>query len=170
MLMHGLCGVSWRSIKSCFSQANSSFILNLPFPRSSFKPRLHIPPYVWSLWICKWNGRPLTRTQWWTGISILFRLEINWNWGTFWAGGVVIEGNIIKAVYCRDNPDILEQPRGASLFVRSSVGFEKTWSQSSVLCVCVWGRAVTLGFLSSGAVAVFSKTMWPCAVRVNTIG
>lgn len=122
------------------------------------------------LWICKWSRRPLTRTQWWTGISILFRLEINWNWGTLWAGGVVIEGNIIKAVYCRDNPDILEQPRGASLFVRSSVGFEKTWSQSSVCFMCVWGRAVTLGFLSSGAVAVFSKTMWPCAVRVNTIG
>lgn len=32
-----------------------------------------------------------------------------------------------KAAYCHcDDPDILEQPRGASLFARSSVGFEKT--------------------------------------------
>lgn len=116
MLMHGLCGVSWRSNKSRFSQANSPFPLNWPLPRSSFTLPLHIPPCVRWGWICKWNGGPLTRTQCRTGISIRLSalLETNSNWGTFCAGGGCERGG--KAVYCLcDDPDILEQPRGASL-------------------------------------------------------
>lgn len=48
-------------------------------PRSSFTLRLHIPPYVRWLWICKWNGRSLTRTQWRTGISMRLSALQTWN-------------------------------------------------------------------------------------------
>lgn len=94
------------------------------------KPHLYIPPYAWSLWIFKWNGRPLTCTQGQTGISR--RLSILQTWrelklGNIFGGWGCKRGNITKAVYCHcDDPDILEQPRGASLFVQSSTGSEKT--------------------------------------------
>lgn len=139
MLMHGLCGVSWGSNKSRFSQANSPFTLNRPVPEAPSRFVFTFPLMSDGYGFVNgteghWHARNDELASRWG--SPLFRLETNSNWGTFCAGGGCESG--LKAVNCHcDDPDILEQPRGASLFAQSSAGFEKTWSQSSVLCVCV---------------------------------
>lgn len=68
----------------------------------------------------RWHARSDELASRWG--SPLFRLETNSNWGTCCAGGGCDRGG--KAVYCHcDDPDILEQPRGASLFAWRSAGF-----------------------------------------------
>lgn len=106
---------------------------------------LHSP-----LWIFKngtegrWDARRDELASPWD--SPLFRLEMNWNWTELKLGGVSngvsnVE-NIRKAVYCRrDDPDILEQPRGASCAELHGI-----WENLiTELCFCVCTVCVRKG-------------------------
>lgn len=173
MSMHGLCGVSWGSNKSCFSQANSPFTLSWPLPEAPSRfvftfplmsDRYGFVSGTEDRWHA-WNDELASR---W-GLSALQTWNILKLRNILCGRGFATEGG--KAVYCHcDDPDILEQPRGASLFARSSAGFEKTWSQSSVLCVCVRKSGHSGFSFLRGCSRLLCKTMWPCAVRVNMIG
>lgn len=114
-------------------------------------------------------------------VSIRLQLETNLKAKEHFGGGRECRGNrcngSVDTRHC-DDPDILEQSRGVSVYTSSSVGFEKT-KLDHEHCACMsvsvcttCERPLWVGFNSSG-IAVdffFFPVNWFWAYRVDLIG
>lgn len=97
-------------------------------------------------------------------VSIRLQLETNLKAKEHFGGGRECRGNrcngSVDTCHC-DDPDILEQSRGVSVYTSSSVGFEKT-KLDHEHCACMsvsvcttCERALWVGFNSSGIAVDF---------------
>lgn len=138
------------------------------------KPLLYIPPFVWSLWIFKWNWRPLTRTEGQTGISIQLSTYQTWNelkLRNIFSGWGCKRGEYNKSrllsLWWSWRPWTAQ--RSESLHAELRGIWENLITVLSLMCVCEEERSLWV-FFPQGCSSLLCKTMWPCAVRVNMNG